>query len=52
MTVKELKDILNDMDDDLEIIIEMVVDEVERNECVSHIEFNDKEFYLVGEEEE
>lgn len=49
MKVGELKKRLINIDDNLEVIIEMIVDEVERNEGVSHIETNDSEFYLVGE---
>ena len=56
MTVKELKEILKNMDDNLEVIIEVTErdaydDDIvfyERNETVDHFEFNDKEFYLVG----
>ena len=56
MTVKELKEILKNMDDNLEVIIEVTeCDEqdddtvfYERNETVDHFEFNDTEFYLVG----
>lgn len=53
MTVKELKEQLKNVDDNLELIIEMVVMEkgmpTERNELVDHVEMNDKEFYLIGE---
>lgn len=53
MTVKELKERLKNVDDNLELIIEMVVIEkempAERNELVDHVEINDKEFYLIGE---
>ena len=59
MTVKELKEILKDMNDDLEVIIEVTEwweDEdgddcvsYYRNEQVDHFEFNDTKFYLVGQ---
>lgn len=57
MTVKELKEILKDMRDDLEVIIEVTewydngeddCSYYDRNEKVDHFEFNDTEFYLVG----
>ena len=49
MTVKELKEILNTVDDDLEVILEYCVDHVEADELVFEIAVNDTEFYLVGE---
>lgn len=52
MTVKELKEHLENVSDSLEVIIEMIVIEngeiVDRDESVDHIETNDKEFYLVS----
>ena len=56
ITVKELKEQLKNVDDSLELIIEMVVIEkgipTERNELVDHVEINDKEFYLIGKDED
>lgn len=49
MTVKELKKILNNIDDNLEIVIEYCVDNIEGNDCIAEIAVNDTEFYLVGE---
>jgi hypothetical protein len=53
MTVKELKEQLKNVDDNIKLIIEMVVMEnglpTERNELVDHVEMNGKEFYLIGE---
>jgi hypothetical protein len=50
MTVKELKEQLKNVDDNIKLIIEMVVMEndlpTERNELVDHVEMNGKEFYL------
>ena len=51
MTVKELKEILSSMDENLEIVLEVVDAGVERNEIVDHVEYNDTEFYIVGESE-
>lgn len=49
MTVGELKKILADVDDNLEVIIEYSVDNVEGDDLVVEVAINDTEFYLVGE---
>ena len=54
MTVKELKDVLEGLDDNLIVIIETVEQTkkglVERNELAGSVEFNDLECYIVSEE--
>ena len=51
MTVKELKEQLDLVDDNLIVIVEWVEDccgcEIENNALAHHIEYNDNELYIV-----
>lgn len=53
MTVGELKEILNTVDDNLEVLIEYAIYDgrglVEGDDTVVETASNDTEFYLVGE---